>query len=43
MPFTASEDAGMGYPLATFMQDVNTGAVSIVTSNVRGMDVYFNE
>ncbi len=41
VPFAASDDALGGYMLATFMEEPNSGTLSIISSSIKGMDLYF--
>jgi hypothetical protein len=42
VPFAAADDALGGYMLATFLEEPNTGSMSLISSTIQGIDLYFN-
>ncbi|GAX82780.1 hypothetical protein CEUSTIGMA_g10206.t1 [Chlamydomonas eustigma] len=42
VPFTAADDALRGYLLSTFVEDPLSGSISLISSRVPGLDLYFN-
>lgn len=42
VPFAAADDALGGYQLSTFLEEPSTGALSIISSTIRGIDLYFD-
>lgn len=43
VPFAAADDAMGGYMLSTFMEEPHSGQLSIISSTIRGMDLYFDK
>lgn len=41
VPFAAADDAGAGFPLATFLEEPNSGTLSLIGSPIQGLDLYF--
>lgn len=42
VPFAASDDALSGYQLATFLEEPNTGSLSLISSTIQAIDLYFD-
>ncbi len=42
VPFAAADDALGGYLLATFLEDPNTKTLSLISSTIQAVDLYFN-
>ena len=42
VPFAAADDALGGYLLSSFIEEPATGALSLISSSVQGIDLYFN-
>lgn len=41
VPFAAADNALGGYLLATFLEEPATGALSLISSTIQGIDLYF--
>ena len=42
VPFTAADDALGGYQLSTFLEEPLSGQLSLISSTIKGIDLYFN-